>query len=358
MLTGIIHRCSSRALGFFVIGAAALALAALFSAAPATAAKDYVVLDDVQGFDPDAIRLATPSDLADENLLLDVAKTNGRLVAVGEFGHVIYSDDNGKNWTQAERVETQVTLTTVAFGDEKVGFAGGHDATILRTEDGGVTWTRVYHDFESETPIFGLFFTSPTHGFAVGAFAFMLETHDGGETWEQRDVIEGGDYDYHLNEIFTSADGTIFIPAEFGNVLRSTDDGATFEVLKTPYEGSFWNGLGLADGSVIVFGMRGNAYRTEDNGESWVRVPTGAQRSFGGGVQLENGNVVLVGLNGAVAYSTDGGRSFLTTSRKDREGYNAVAQGPDGSIIIFGVPGVKHMPDNAEDAIAKDDVTS
>jgi len=362
MLTGTIHRYSGRALGLVVAGAAALSLGVFFASTPATAQKDYVVLSDVEGFDAEAIRYATPSDLADENLLIDVARSNGRIFAVGEFGHIIYSEDKGETWTQAEEVQTQVTLTTVAFPSKDVGFAAGHDATILRTTDGGHTWERVYHDFEAETPIFGLHFITPEHGFAAGAFSFLLETKDGGNTWTQRDIsdegAETGGYDYHLNEIFATKSGTIYLPAEFGNVYRSRDEGATFEIVKTPYEGSFWNGLGLDNGSVLVFGMRGNVYRSDNDGESWVKVPTGVQRSFSGGVQLANGNVVLVGLNGAVSYSEDGGRSFTTVSRKDRENYADVADGPEGSIILFGVPGVKHMPDNAKDAISEDDVTS
>ena len=363
MLTGTIHHFSgrhfsSRMARVMTSGIGALVLSGLIAVSPASAAKDYTVLEDVEGFDPNAIEYATPSDLADDNLLLDVVRANGRLVAVGEFGHIIYSDDRGETWTQAETVPTQVTLTTVAFPTDKVGFAAGHDTTIVKTEDGGVTWERVYHDFDAETPIFGLYFDTPQPGLAVGAFSLVLETNDGGEPWEQRDVVDGGDYDYHLNDIFQAKDGTIYIAAEFGNVFRSTDKGASFQAIKTPYEGSFWSGLGLADGSVLVYGMRGNVYHTVDAGETWAKVPTDTKKSFGGGVQLDSGDIILVGLNGAVAYSSDGGNSFLTTSRRDREGYNAVADGPDGKIVIFGVPGVKIMPDNAEDAIAQDDVSS
>lgn len=298
------------------------------------------------------IEYALPSKLAAKTLLLDVAHAGERLVAVGAYGHIVYSDDDGKTWTQAESVPTQVTLTSVYFPSAKVGFAGGHDTTLLKTEDGGQTWTRMYEDMEAETPIMTVLFENERRGLAMGAFSFVMETTDGGVTWEPRQLIEGSEDDYHLNKAFRGKDGTIFVAAEFGTVYRSTDNGRTFESLQTPYSGSFWSGLGVDDGSVLLYGMRGNIYRTTDNGDSWTKVEAGTSKSFGGSTQLANGTIVLAGLNGAVAYSTDRGKSFTTVTRADRLGFNAVTDGADGTIVIFGEPGAKIMPDNAAAAAA------
>ena len=69
---------------------------------------------------------AMQSALAAESLLLDATYANGRLIAVGEFGHIVLSDDRGATWRQAESVPTQATLTGVTFVGEEVGFAVGH----------------------------------------------------------------------------------------------------------------------------------------------------------------------------------------------------------------------------------------
>jgi len=295
---------------------------------------------------------ATPSNLADNKLLLDVAKANGRMVAVGEFGHVVYSDDDGVTWTQAACVATQVTLTSVNFPSKEIGYAVGHDAVILKTEDSGENWFQIYEDFDAETPLMNVFFDTPSYGLAMGAFGYVLETKDGGTSWAQRPIVEGGEDDFHLNDSFRDKDGALWVAAEFGTVYRSADAGATFERIQTPYEGSFWGGIGLSDGSVLIYGMRGNVFRTVDNGVTWTKIETGVTKSFGGSVELANGSVILAGLNGAVAYSTDLGKSFTTISRADREGYNAVIGVKDNQIAIFGESGVKIMPDTAEAALA------
>ena len=297
------------------------------------------------------LEYALPSQLASRTLLLDVTQAGSRLVAVGNYGHVIYSDDRGNSWTQAARVPTRVTLTCVRFVSDKIGFAAGHDGTIIRTQDGGANWRRSFTDENSETPIMSLFFLTPQHGFAMGAFSFVVETRDGGRSWVRRSLSEGGQEDYHLNQIFRAKSGAIFVAAEFGVVYRSTDEGKTFTALRTPYEGSFWGGLGLPDGAVLVYGMRGNAYRSSNDGASWTKVETNTQASIGGGAVLSNTLVVLTGLQGFVGYSADLGKTFKAVTREGRLGYSAVTAGPAGQIAIFGDDGVVLMPDNAEAAL-------
>lgn len=91
---------------------------------------------------------AVESDKAASSLLLDIAKAGERLVAVGERGHIIYSDDNGKSWEQAE-VPVMVTLTALDFSTPEKGWAVGHDGVVLHTEDSGETWVKQFDAFEA-----------------------------------------------------------------------------------------------------------------------------------------------------------------------------------------------------------------
>ena len=324
-------------------------LSATFAMASVLAMAAPVQAADI---DVEPIEFAVQAENATTKLLLDVAKAGDRLVAVGEFGHVVLSDDGGKTWSQAKEVRTQVALNSVVFVNDQVGFAAGHDATVLKTIDGGDTWRVFYRDTEFENPLLAVYFEDENKGYAVGAFSLMVETTDGGETWKTRPIFEGNANDYHLNDLYSSKAGTLLIPSEFGIVYRSVDGGASFEEIQTSYEGSFWSGLGLSDGSILVYGMRGTIYRSVDEGATWAQVDASTKKSFGGGVELDDGTVVLSGLNGVVAYSSDMGKSFKTYSRPDRAGFNAVIGGADDTIVIFGVPGVKVMPDTYDAANA------
>ena len=310
----------------------------LLTAALLAAFGLFVSQSNVQAFEP--YEYAKPSSMTTKALILDVAEIGDRLVAAGEYGHIIYSDDRGESWVQANSVPTRNTITKITFLDEKTGFAVGHDATILKTEDGGDNWTLKYIERRGENPLFGLQFSSPSYGVAVGAFSTVMETTDGGETWNSRPLIEGGFDDFHLNGLFTDAQGGFYIPAEFGVVYKSTDGGRTFEGIQTAYEGSFWGGMSLQNKDLLIWGMRGNAYLSNDGGRSWVRALTNTDRSISGGTQLADGTIVLTGLSGLVLVSIDSGRNFAANVRPDRLSFATVSSKSDGEVLLYGDPGV------------------
>ena len=174
---------------------------------------------------------AVEAPLAIESLLLDGAAAGPRLVVVGERGHVLVSTDNGASWKQA-RVPTRALLTAVHMHDERIGFAVGHDAVILRTGDGGESWRLVHYAPEEERPLLDVWFRDERTGFAVGAYGYFLTTGDGGDTWTSRAVSED---DFHLNALAPAGPGRLFLAAEAGVAYRSDDGGATWRTLSPPY---------------------------------------------------------------------------------------------------------------------------
>ena len=325
---------------------------------------------------------AVQSKLAQEALLLGVTRAGKRIVAVGEYGNILLSDDDGATWHQAKDVPTTVTLTAVAFADDKRGWAVGHDTLILHTTDGGETWAKQFGGGASENSLLSVYFADANHGWAVGAFNYTAETTDGGKTWVERQTlarppaqpaagatpaapapaappastepfdptkVKRPDDPYaaatgdenHLNQMFAGPDAnTLFVAAEAGAIYRSLDAGATWTKVLTGYIGSFWGGLTAKDGTVYAAGMRGNIWKSTDKGATWAKADThGADQSISTGLQLNDGSLVFVGLGGQVLYSEDG-KTFTLTYRADRKGLNAVLQ--DGkSLLVFGEAGVQ-----------------
>jgi photosystem II stability/assembly factor-like uncharacterized protein len=320
---------------------------------------------------------AVKSKLVTEALLLGVTRAGKRIVAVGEYGNILLSDDDGKTWRQATLVPTTVTLTAVHFAGDKMGWAVGHDTVVIHTTDGGETWVKQYGGGESDNALLSVYFKDASHGWAVGAFNYTVETTNAGKTWVERktlmppppagskpaaapvapveDVtapvkpVEGADPfaaaegdENHLNAMFQGPDAnTIFVAAEAGAIYRSLDAGATWGKILTGYVGSFWGGLTAKDGTIYATGMRGNIWRSADKGTTWGRLDThGADQSIAGGLQLPDGGLVFVGLGGQVLYSPDG-QTFTLTYRADRKGLNAVIQDGADKLLVFGEAGVK-----------------
>lgn len=98
--------------------------------------------------------LVTPSPTTchgARKLLVDVGSAGKRLlaggwwlVAVGEFGLIVRSDDQGASWVQSPS-PTSVMLTAVSFADDPNGWAMGHDGVILATSDCGASWAMQFN---------------------------------------------------------------------------------------------------------------------------------------------------------------------------------------------------------------------
>ena len=242
---------------------------------------------------------AVEAPLAIESLLIDGAVAGSRLVVVGERGHILISDDDGTSWKQAE-VPTRVLLTAVHMHDARAGWAVGHDAVVLRTGDGGETWTLVHQAPEEELPLLDVWFRDERTGFAVGAYGYFLATEDGGETWTSRTISED---DFHLNALVPVAERSpgsqrprsqrIYIAAEAGVAYRSDDGGKTWREPPSPYAGSWFGGLALDDNEVLLTGLRGHLFRSEDAGETWTQVPSGTHATLTGAVPLPSGAIVI-----------------------------------------------------------------
>lgn len=282
---------------------------------------------------------AETARLAPNSLLVDASHFDNTLIAVGERGHILLSEDGGASWTQA-RVPTRSLLTAVTTVGGTHAWAVGHDAVILHSADGGKTWTRQYFAPDEGSPLLDVWFENENHGIAVGAYALFLETKDGGKTWERRDVDEE---ERHWNAIARAPDGTLYVAAESGVVFRSGDKGKSWELKETPYRGSFLGCVCLSNGAVLVYGLRGNVYRSTDRGESWQHIPTDQTVTLMGGTQIPDGTVVVVGLSGTLLVSTDGGSSFRSMNRPDRQALGAVIQGAPGRLLLFGEHGVSQV---------------
>jgi len=269
--------------------------------------------------------------------LMATVRAGERIVAAGDFGTVLLSDDAGRSWRQA-RTPTRTTLTALAFGDARHGWAVGHGGVVLGTQDGGEQWTRLA-DLGRETVPFAVHFSDTQRGLAVGAFGFAATTADGGRTWKKTTISRGEYADQHLYSIFAGPNGALWIAAEGGTVFRSADGGASFEAVPLPYKGSIWGGMVLRDGSVLIWGMRGRVLRSGDGGRTWIDVPSGTQQALTAGVQLAGGEIVVAGLGGAVIRSRDGGHTFAVRIRPERQSHTALIEA-GGALHTFTLAGV------------------
>ena len=278
--------------------------------------------------------------LAVKGLYLDLTRAAERLVAVGERGHVLLSDDQGVQWRQATAVPSRVTLTAVHALDARTLWAVGHGGTILRSADAGENWRRAPSPAEAGDVLLSIRVEADGTGLAVGGFGLALRTRDGGATWTRQALLPGEAGERHLNRIFVAGASKWLIAAESGHVMLSDDRGEHWQAVKTPYAGSLWSGLALADGALLACGMRGNLVRSGDGGRSWTHQAVAGAGSFTGAAQRADGLLALVGVDGTLVTSRDGGATLKLRPQDDRTTLTAAVFLPSGALAVASAAGV------------------
>jgi photosystem II stability/assembly factor-like uncharacterized protein len=287
------------------------------------------------------IEYAEHVPLATHSLMLALARVGDRLVAAGERGHVILSDDEGASWRQAEAVPTRSTLTTLFVVDGRI-WAAGHDSVILTSGDGGDTWTRQYFEPDRQQPVMGLYFRDPDHGIAVGAYGLMLITTDGGQSWEDWAVNE--EDDAHLNAILGLPSGDLLIAGEAGHSYRSSDGGETWATLEMPYQGSMFGALRTEDNCVLFYGLRGHVLRSCDEGDNWQQLASGSEATLLGAAAQDG--TVLFGGNSGVILIYSGVDTFSAQLHSSGVDFAAVLSLGSGRFLLAGEDGIHFYPEN------------
>ncbi|MBV6822037.1 YCF48-related protein [Pseudomonas sp. PD9R] len=320
---------------------------------------------------------ATLNQRAEHAVLLAVTRAGDRLVAVGEQGIVLLSDDNAVSWRQSHAVPSSVALTAVSFIDAADGWAVGHGGVIVHSSDGGETWRKqldgkLAAQLElqgaqaqsasdpqagqrrlnaaqqlvadgADKPFLGVYFADPQHGLVVGAYGLAMLTDDAGVHWRSVGNELDNPGGLHLYSVLGDSRG-VMIAGEQGTLLRGSALGQPFSRVQSPYHGTWFGAVPVASGQALVFGLKGNAYRLEE-GSQWQSIETSEHSNLTAGKRLADGSLVVVSEGGRVLHSRDQGRHFqaLQAAGLDGSAITDVTQAADGALVLTGARGIKRL---------------
>jgi photosystem II stability/assembly factor-like uncharacterized protein len=105
-------------------------------------------------------------------------------IAVGTLGRVLRTTNGGTSWTSLTTPTTN-QLEDVSFASDSIGYAVGA-GVALRTTSGGRSWSSITWPSGACWGL-GVWFTSTTTGVMIsdcgGIFRTILKTTDGGASW-------------------------------------------------------------------------------------------------------------------------------------------------------------------------------
>lgn len=131
---------------------------------------------------------------------------------------------NGRQWSAQP---LSPNFRTVDYADSLIAVAAGQKGEMMRTVDGGLTWTSL--PSPTPAPLYQLRFTTHGVGWAVGAGGTLLRSTDRGAHWSL--IPTGTDADLWTTFFFDSDTG--YIAGEDGLIKKTTDGGTTWTRLPT-----------------------------------------------------------------------------------------------------------------------------
>jgi photosystem II stability/assembly factor-like uncharacterized protein len=270
--------------------------------------------------------------------------------AAGDDGLILRTDDGGRTWT-TQRIATAGSINDIYFRDKEDGYILT-DSRIFVTADGGRTWRETNRflpsAFGGATPeLYSVRFASKKRGWIVGSVSrrdevvdsLVLSTDDGGASWTRqrvpaREELIHLDFDGEKRGWIVGAGGVVLGTRNGGETWarQSSKTNATLYHVDFRNERGGW-----------AVGERGTILRTSDGGDNWsiVNAPL---RSTLLSVQFVNEDEGwIVGRGGVILRSEDGGQTWVRQDSRTKQNIYALfmdkkngwAVGGDGTILQY-----------------------
>ena len=230
-------------------------------------------------------------------------------------GELSISVDGGLTWDYPNNYATQVSenLYECEFFDANTGLAGGGYGTLIRTTDGGDTWTAIESPMAlvANKHINAIHVYDATTAFAGGSSGYLMKSVDGGLTWTDTKVNSSTVYDIwalDANTVLASEssgkfcygvfdasgaivtdslimdvgsnsmravevrNGVVLVPASSGKIFRTTTSelDTLYDVFTESDGDDFYDVEFITDDLVYVVGEHGKVYHSEDAGLTWT----------------------------------------------------------------------------------------
>lgn len=245
----------------------------------------------------------------------------------GDKGFLAYTTNGGKSWTQQD-LNTDEDINEIYFRNDKNGYLVAGKKMFI-TRDGGRNWLemQIYKasDFKNLTPEFlSIRFPDKKLGIIIGSRlnkgnevvdSLVMRTNDGGETWSRVSVPTKSEL-YHLDFV-NNSDG--WIVGDKGVILMTKDSGLSWTKQKSATDKALFNVDFQDKNEGFAVGEKGEIIRTENGGQTWEAVKTSFPATFLRIDFADDKNGWIVGYNGTILRSSDKGKTWIKQESKTKD---------------------------------------
>lgn len=201
-------------------------------------------------------------------------------------------------------------------------------AAVPASAEWEFTWA---HPRPQGNPLHGLSFPTASRGYAVGGSGAVLRSDDGGDSWtilQDHRTLSTNLYDVIALDAQT-------VVAVGDKVVRSTDGGVTFASIATPAPGRLRDVAVIPGGALSAAGASGGVIVSTDDGLTWTAVGPGGADEIRHHVWASASDAFVVG-DGIASRTTDGGATWAPFATPPFFGFNEVFLASPGHLVVHG----------------------
>jgi len=249
-----------------------------------------------------------------------VSATTGFLVI--DDGKVLKTTDGGATWTVIRESDgSGLYWKDIEFANENVGYACGSDGIIFKTTDGGATWAQVGDTANYKEDLCHLAVVNENVVYFAGKNATLLKTTDGGNSYIKSDYgFEGQDLDGGIAFCDENV-GVVISDANGGYTFYTHDGGTTWNFVSVaPYfpvgtiSSRLYDVAAAGDSTFFIAGYHYCGLLSTDGGKTYQMVTdfTYGYEQFRRVDMVDDQTIIVGGTGGHIVRSTDGGTTWDT----------------------------------------------
>jgi len=228
---------------------------------------------------------------------------DGTLLSAQYAGPLYMSSDDGRNWSVVVKDSWTENIVLFATAPNGTVFAGEYHG-LHRSADGR-TWEAL--DLQ-DVPASIAFATN--EDLLVGGIGAIHRSSDDGDNWKTLTPIPASK---RMFRITVTGSGAWLAGAYREGILRSTDEGGSWETTGASLPNNEVYSLSTVDGDIVFAGLNNTTWFTIDDGETWSEasglVGVNVYR-----VWRLSGNRLGAGSSGGLFISADDGRNWVRSA--------------------------------------------
>jgi photosystem II stability/assembly factor-like uncharacterized protein len=209
------------------------------------------------------------------------------------YGMILFSKDCGATWQrqgEGSAALLNADLTDVWAIDSLTVWAVGMENLILKTTDGGKTWTRITPPvIRQDISLFSISVAEKKYIWISGVPGIVYNSKDGGNTWSVFDSaffqhgIMQGVWAVTPNIIYVA--GGVEYKAARGFIARTSDGGLTWDTIPPPNDYNRFEWISVksyGQDDIVVYGQTSHYVYSHDGGITWKSDSVSGTGGMGG----------------------------------------------------------------------------